>query len=648
MRNIRFTIFLFLFFFFSNIIAQDYQISSPDKKIQLTIHTKGSISYDVSVDSKSFLTGSTLNMVVNNITLGVDPKVKKADKRLVDETVTVDVPTRMKTARNHYNELILHFSGNFAVAFRVFNDGAAYRFITSFKDSLTVQSEEANFNFSGNYAAWLHEDANFFSPYERNYIYSPLNGFTSNRFAGLPALIDTKDNFKIAITETDLEDYSAMWLGGTGNNSLKAIFPKYPLAFTFRNNRSERVEKHADYIARVAGTRSFPWRVMAFVRSDAELLTNMLPYLLSRPNQIGDASWIKPGKVAWDWWNNNNIYGVDFRAGVNTETYKYNIDFAAKYGLEYIIIDEGWSQPLDLLQLTSNINLEEVLAYARQKNVGVILWVIWKTLDRQLQPALDNFVKLGVKGIKVDFMDRDDQPMVNYYWKIARECAKRKLMVDFHGAHKPAGLHRAYPNVINFEGVRGNEYNKFDSAVMPEQTVTFPYIRMWAGPVDFTPGSMNNVAAEDFHTVFNHPMSVGTRCNQMAMFVVFEAPLQMLCDNATVYYKEAECTEFISKVPVIWDDTKVLGAKAGDYIALARKHGNEWFVGCMNDASARELTLDFSFLDVNKTYEAEIFQDGINADREAKDYKKISKSVKKGDIIKVKLVTGGGWVARLR
>jgi alpha-glucosidase len=639
---------LLLIFLFSKVTAQDFQLLSPDKKIQLTVHTRDKLSYDVTVDGKNILAGATLGMVVNNdIALGTKAKVKKTEKKTVDESVNVDVPTRARTVRNNYNELAILFNDNYSVAFRVFNDGVAYRFITGFKDSITVKTEEADFNFAGNYTGWFHEDKSFFSSYERPYVNCTLKDFTPERFAGIPALVDTKDNVKVAITETDLEDYCGMWLSGAGSNSLKAVFPKYPVAFTFRNDRSEEPTERATYLAKTKGTRSFPWRILALVRSDAELFTNQLPFLLAKPNQVGDVSWIKPGKVAWDWWNDNNVYDVGFRAGVNTETYKYNIDFAAKYGIEYIIIDEGWSELRNLLQLTSNINLEEVISYGKQKNVGVILWVIWKTLDIQMEAALDNFVKLGAKGIKVDFMDRDDQPMVNYYWRVARECAKRKLLVDFHGAYKPAGLHRAYPNVINYEGVRGNEYNKFADDITPKHTVTFPFLRMWAGPLDFTPGSMNNVNMEYYKTVFNNPFTMGTRCNQMAMFVIYEAPLQMLCDNATNYYKEPDCTGFIAKVPVTWDDTRVFDAKISEYIALARKKGNEWFVGCMTNPDARELTLDFSFLDEGRTYNAEIFQDGINADRNAKDYKKVTQTLKKGDKLTVKLAPGGGWVARI-
>jgi alpha-glucosidase len=370
-------------------------------------------------------------------------------------------------------------------------------------------------------------------------------------------------------------------------------------------------------------------------------------YKLAKPCQLDDTSWIKPGKVAWDWWNWNNIYGVDFRAGINTETYKYYIDFASKYGIEYVILDEGWYKLGNLLDVVPEINVEELVTHGKEKNVGIILWVIWKTLDDQLEEALDQFVKWGVKGIKVDFMQRDDQWMVNYYYKIAREAAKRHLLVDFHGAYKPTGLIRTYPNVLTSEGVRGLENSKWSKDdPSPGHNVTIPFIRMLAGPMDYTPGAMLNATKEPFRPVFNRPMSQGTRCHQLAMYVVYESPLQMLCDSPSNYLKEAECMDFFSRVPTVWDDTKVLDAKVGEYVLITRRSGNEWYVGAMTNWTARELEVDFSFLDAGN-YTIEIYQDGINADRNAMDYKKVVRTVTKNEKLNIHLAPGGGWVGRL-
>lgn len=627
--------------------AQTYELLSPDKKLKMAVTVNEKIAYSVSLDGKELLAPSTLSMTVNDkLVLGNNPKVKKQERKTVDEVVNPVVQTKSKSLKNNFNELSLQFNGNYAVIFRAFNDGVAYRFATSLKDSIKVNSEEVNFNFAGDYGIFFPEETGFQSHNERTYKYMDLKAIASAQLGSTPALVDTKTGVKIAISESDLEDYAGLWLKGTGKNALTGTFPGFALEVKQQNDRDVLVTKHADYIARTSGTRSFPWRLMAITRSDSELITNQLVYLLSKPSQQ-DFSWVKPGKVAWDWWNFNNIYNVDFRAGVNTETYKYFIDFAAKYGLEYIILDEGWYKLGNLLEIVPEINMEEIISYANQKKVGVILWVVWKTLDDQLQPAMDLFQKWGVKGIKVDFMQRDDQWMVNYYYRIAREGAKRKLLVDFHGAYKPSGLNREYPNVITSEGVKGMENSKWSTDITPEHNVTLPFIRMWAGPMDYTPGAMINATKSDFRPIFNTPMSQGTRCHQLAMYAVFESPLQMLSDNPTHYYREPECMEFLSKVPAVWDVTVPLDAKVGDYVAVARKKGSEWYVGAMTDWTARELTLDFSFLDAGKNYTAEIYQDGINADRNGNDYKKITRTVSKNDKITVKLAPGGGWAARL-
>lgn len=647
MKRIPLTIFLFI----AGIqltSGQAFDLLSPDKKLKLTIAVNDKIAYSVSLDGKEILAPSTLSMTVNNsLVLGSKPKVRKQERKTTDEIIKPVVQTKSKEIRNNYNELTLQFNGNYAVSFRAFNDGVAYRFITSFKDSLLVNSEEVNYNFPGDFAIFFPEEEGFQSHNERIYKYLELKSISKSGLCSTPALVDTKTGVKIAISESDLEDYAGLWLKGTGQNSLTGTFPGYPLEVEQPNDRDVNVKKYAEYIGKTKGTRSFPWRLMAITRNDNELITNQLVYLLSKPAQFQDVSWIKPGKVAWDWWNYNNIYHVDFRAGVNTETYKYFIDFAAKNGLEYIILDEGWYKLGNLMELAPDINMEEIIAYANQKNVGVILWVVWKTLDDQLQPAMDMFQKWGVKGIKVDFMARDDQWMVNYYYRIAREAAKRKLLVDFHGAYKPSGLNREYPNVITSEGVKGLENNKWSMDITPEHDVTIPFIRMWAGPMDYTPGAMINATKTDFRPIFNTPMSQGTRCHQLAMYAVYESPVQMLSDNPTHYNREAESLQFISKFPAVWDVTVPLNSKVGDYIAVARKKGTEWYVGAMTNWDARELTLDFSFLDDNKTYNAEIFQDGINADRNANDYKRITRTITKNDKITIKMAPGGGWAARI-
>jgi alpha-glucosidase len=464
----------------------------------------------------------------------------------------------------------------------------------------------------------------------------------------LPALIYNTEGPKIAITEADLEDYPGMYLKGSdgGNPCLYGKFPEYPLKEKQTNDRTVEVSKRAGYLAQTKGDRVYPWRVIVIAEKDADLIESDIVFRLGKPLQLKDTSWIKPGKVSWDWWNACNIYGVDFKSGINTKTYKYYVDFASENNIEYIILDEGWSDPSDLFKINPDVNMEELLRYAEKKNVGIILWCVWVTLDKQLQPALDMFEKWGIKGIKVDFMQRDDQKMVNYYHKIAIEAAKRHLLVDFHGAYKPAGLRRAYPNVLTREGVKGLEQSKWCGDVNPEHDLTIPFIRMLAGPMDYTPGAMNNAQKKYFRPVYYKPMSQGTRIHQLAMYVVYESPLQMLCDSPSNYKREPEMMKFLSRVPTVWDETKVLDAKVSDYVIVARKYKNEWYVGAMTDWTPRIFTIDFSFLEEGE-YMAEMYSDGENASRYASDFKITFEKISQKDSLQIKLAPGGGWAARI-
>jgi alpha-glucosidase len=451
---------------------------------------------------------------------------------------------------------------------------------------------------------------------------------------------------KVAIAESDVEDYPGLWLRGTSGNGLAATFPPYPLKEKLEGDRDMRVVEAANYIAVTNGTRTFPWRLIGVAEKDGDLLTNSLVWLLEKPSQIEDTSWIKPGKVAWDWWNANNIYGVDFKSGINTATYKYYIDFAAKYGLPYIILDEGWYKLGNVLDVVPEINMEELTTYARQKNVGIILWVIWKTLDDQLVPALDQYSKWGVKGIKVDFMQRSDQLMMNFYEKVSREAAKRKMLVDFHGDQKPASMTRTWPNLINAEGVRGMEWSKWSAEAEPEHNLSLPFTRMFLGPMDYTPGAMRNASKTNFAPIPGQPMALGTRCHQLAMYVVFDAPLQMLADSPSNYLREPEIMEFLAPVPTEWDETRVLDARIADYVLVARRNGRDWYVGAMTDWTPRDMEVDLSFLG-NGNYTMDSYQDGVNADRAASEYRKTRIQVSNKQKIKIHLAPGGGWAARI-
>ncbi len=628
--------------------AQIFNLKSPNNSIEVSIIIENDIHYAVKFKDKLVLDYSRISLSLDqDVVLGSMPEVKKVIKDHHEGVLYPVVSVKSSSISENFNSLEIVFKKKFSIEFRAFNEGVAYRFKTRMKGEIVVKNEEADFGFPNDFMTYFPEETSFHSHNERYYKNYKISEIKDEQFCSLPMLVEAEGGVKMVITETDLEDYPGMWLKpSSGYFEFTGIFPAYPSKEVQENDRSVRVTEREDYLAKTKGERSFPWRIIAIAENDADLITNQLSYILAKPNQIKDASWIKPGKVAWDWWNYNNIYGVDFEAGVNTKTYKYYIDFAAKYGIEYIIMDEGWYELGDLSKIVPEIDMEEITTYAKSKGVGVILWVVWKTLDDQLDESLAQFEKWGVKGIKVDFMQRDDQWMVNYYHKIARKAADHHLLVDFHGNYKPSGLRRAYPNVITREGLRGLEHNKWADTQTPTHNVTIPFIRMLAGPMDYTPGAMINAQQKNFRISWNRPMSMGTRCHQLAMYVVFESPLQMMADNPSNYMKEEECTRFIAKIPTVWDETKVLKAKIGEVIAIARRKGEKWYVGAMTNLDARNLEIDLSFLEKG-SYKAEIFKDGKNAHRYGSDYIMEMTNVNRDQKFKLELAPGGGWAAIL-
>ncbi len=625
----------------------NYSLKSPDNRIEVQIHVANRITYDVSLNNKLLVKGSSLSINIDGKTLGENPQVKAAKKDSADRVLEPVVRQKFAKVRERYDELRLEMEGGYAVVFRAYPEGVAYRIETSLvSKNVKVFTEEAVFRFAADDTVFFPEEENMFSHNERKYLSRLLKDIPEKTFATLPAVVDAGDGVKIAVAESGVEDYPGLWLRGTGENALTATFEQYPLKEQLERDRDFKVIEAADYIAVTQGTRVFPWRVLGIAEHDKDLIANPIVWLLEKPSQLTDASWIKPGKVAWDWWNANNVYGVDFKAGINTETYKYYIDFAAKNHLEYIILDEGWYKLGNVLDVVPEINMEELLAYAKQKNVGVILWVVWKTLDDQLIPALDQYAKWGVKGIKVDFMQRNDQLLMNYYYKVSEECAKRKMLVDFHGAQRPASLTRTWPNLISTEGVRGMEWSKWSAETEPKHNVTLPFTRMFLGPMDYTPGAMLNAQKTMFAPIFARPMALGTRCQQLAMYVVYESPLQMLSDSPSNYEREPESLEFLRAVPSTWDETIPLEGKISEYVAVARRSGREWYVGAMTDWTARDLEIDLSFLPAGN-FAMDAYRDGVNADHMASDYKKTTTQVSKTTKLRVHLAPGGGWAARI-
>ncbi len=624
-----------------------HTLRSPDRRIEVRIQAGERVTYSILLNGKPLLRDSTLSMVINQQKLGVNTKVKAAKERSINQEIEPQVRQKFARIRENYNELRLEMEGDYAVVFRAYNEGVAYRIETSLPQTeVKVYDEEVSLRFAGDYHVYYPKEDSFFSHNEREFIYLPLKDIPATAIASLPAVVDA-DGTKLAICESDVDDYPGLWLRGDSANSLTAVFPHYPLKEQRSNDRDVKITETADYLAVTSGTRTFPWRLVGIAEKDGDLITNQLVFLLAKPSQIPDASWIKPGKVAWDWYNANNIYGVDFKSGINTQTYKYYIDFASKYGVEYIILDEGWYKLGNLLAVAPEMNIEELVAYGKQKNVGIILWMVWKTLDDQFEAAFNQFEKWGVKGLKIDFMQRDDQPVMNFYNKVCREAARRKMLVDYHGGIRPATMTRTWPNLISTEGVRGLEQTKWSKYANPKHNVTLPFTRMFMGPMDYTPGAMVNSGRErNFAAVFERPMSLGTRCHQLAMYVVFESPLQMLADSPSHYLREPEVMEFLGPVPTVWDETRVLDAKMGDYVIVARRRGREWYVGAMTNWTARDFEIDFSFLPEGR-FQMVSYEDGVNADRYGSDYKKDKREIGKSTKLKIRLEEGGGWAARI-
>jgi alpha-glucosidase len=626
--------------------GQKYEVLSPDNTIKVEITTEDKVRFSVLIDNHEIIGPSVIALDIAQ-TGNTGWKVNKAATRSFDGMVHPVVPEKFSDIRDRYNEIRLQFQNKLSLTCRAYDNGVAYRWESSFKDSVKVNSETALLTFYPDDLSWYPSEKSFYSHNERLYKQYKINSITEDSLASLPTLV-THSGINILISEADLFDYPGMWLTGNGYNQLNAVFSKHAARESVTGDRNVLISASDKYLASTSGTRTFPWRVFMLARRDMDLLDNTLVYQLSGTT-TEDFSWVKPGKVAWDWWNALNIDKVDFKSGVNTATYKYYIDFASKYGLEYIILDEGWSLTTDITKTVPYINMPEIIAYANEKKVGIILWVLWTALDRQMEAALDMYALWGIKGIKVDFMQRDDQKVVNFYERTAMEAAKRKLLVDFHGAYKPTGLERLYPNVLTREGVYGLEQSKWDrtAGISPEHNVTLPFIRNAVGPMDYTPGAMLNAQRASWYPVYLRPVSLGTRCHQLAMYVVYTSPLQMLADAPSNYYREPECMKFLSNVPVVWDKTIPLAAKTGDYVLIARKAANgDWYIGAMTDWTSRDLELDLSFLDEG-SFRSEIWQDGINADRNANDFTCESTVMNHNTRLTIHLAPGGGWVARL-
>jgi alpha-glucosidase len=641
-----------------------HKLASPNGKVEVVLSQNETLTYQVDYNNQTVIFPSEINLLIAGANdFRTSPEVLSKTASAEKNTLYPEIRVKSESIVDEFNEVQITFSNQITLHVRAYNNGVAYRYQTAFAEQIIVQNEVAEFNFAPGTTTYFPEEESFYSHNERSYNKVNIEAL-QGKLGSSPALINSSPA-KVLITETALRDYAGLWLQGNGKGTLSAVFPTLPTKVKMGDapwqDRNEPVVERADYLAQTDGSRSFPWRIIALAENDVDLLTNQLSYQLAIPNQIGDTSWIKPGKVAWDWYNANNVYGVDFESGLNTETYKFYIDFAAANGVEYVILDEGWYPLGDLMGTVEGYDVPAIIAHAKEKGVGIILWTTWLTLRDQFDEAMDRFAELGAVGIKPDFFQRDDQEMVNFYWKIAEEAAKRKLLVDPHGSYKPAGLRRTYPNVITREGVKGLEWNKWSYDSTPEHNTTLPFIRMVAGPMDYTPGAMSNAIGpaawenihysgkdenhQDFSIRFTRPMSQTTRAHQVALFTIFESPLQMMADSPAQFIKEQETATFISQIPTVWDETKPIEGAVGDYIVMARRSHDEWFLGALTDEHKREFSVALDFL-ANGRYQVEIFQDGINANKWAEDYKIVSKVVTNSDSLSLNLAPGGGFAAR--
>lgn len=614
---------------------------SPDGQTSVSVTLADRIYYDVVSHNETLLKRSVIGMRLRDKTLGANPVLKKKSIRAVKETVKPLLPLKFSEVDNRYTLLSMEMKGGYAVDFRLYNDGIAFRMRTSLPGEIEVMQENTVFQLAEDCDLVLQQPSGFKTSCEENYTIVKSDAWKAeDRMSELPVLIMGK-NQKMLLSEFDLCSYPGLFLKGNGDNSLSAIQPKVPLAYEDDGDRSHRILKEADYIAKTSGTRNFPWRYLLMTQEDGRLAENTMPMRLAQKCQIEDTSWIKPGQTCWDWLN-GIPYGPDvtFKSGINLATYKYFVDFASRNGVPYIIMDEGWAlDTRDPFRTNPEVDLPELIRYAKEKHVGIFVWLPWLTVEHHMD-LFEKFEEWGIVGTKIDFMDRQDQWMIDFYDRVAKEAAKHHIMIDFHGAFHPSGLEYRYPNVLTYEGVRGMEYN---GGCTPKNTVWFPFLRNAVGPMDYTPGSMLCYQPEDYHG--NRPIcaGMGTKVYNMAVFVLFESNLQMLMDNPCRYDKWPDCRDFLTSVPVNWDETRVLAAEAGQYIVMAKRKGQKWFIGGITNDKERELDVTLSILPEGKNLQMTSFVDGINANRIAMDYRMEKTSVNKATKLPIKMARNGGF-----
>ena len=647
-------IFLLFIALSATAVAQkNYTLTSPAGAITLTVRVADSVYYSVAVKGTPVVIPSSIALITSQKSLGVNSHVTKQTTRQARETIVNAVPFKRKNIPDHYRELTLSFRENFALIFRAYDDGVAYRFISNFKDSLIVEKEIATFRFPGEATGYLplvqkRDKVDIFhTSFEEPYTVQPLSQFKPDQLAFNPVLVDEGAR-KVVITESDLLNYPGMFVRSTQQNGLRGDFAPYPAKEEIQEGEFKQwiVTARKNYIAKTQGTRSFPWRIIGLAEKDGDLLLNDMPYRLATPAKQTDWSWVTPGIGTDEWICGANLRGVDFKTGINTATYKHYIDFASRFGMQYVMLDAGWSDNNDLLKITPGLDLEAVAAYAKTKNVHIMLWTLAMTLDRQLEEAMAMFETLDVKLILTDFMDRDDQKTVAFYQRMAEAAARHKIMIMFHGAFKGAGFERTYPNAISREAVLGSEYNIWSEKASPEHDLLIPFIRMVGGPMDYEPGFYKNANRETFRPLRDMVMSQGTRCHQLAMFVAYDSPMQIFSGNPSDAWPEIAYTTYLASLPTTWDDTVVPDAKVGDYLVVARRKDNDWYLAAMTDWTPRTISIDLSFLN-NGSYRAFTCEDGPNATKNSEDYRMGYALVDKNSKLTITMAPGGGYVVKL-
>jgi alpha-glucosidase len=638
-----------------------HELRSPDGLTVVTVDLKDAVRWSVSRRGIHVLEPSPIGLEVEGRPpLGRAPRVRQLRRLSIDERYAVPVPVRRRTVVDRHHQLAVELRDGLSVAFRAYDDAVAYRLATTLDGEIRVTNEGAALRFPEGSVGWLPiadcsrrqaQDC-FHTSFEEVYTVLPLAELGAERRAFLPVLVAVPGGPKVVLTESDLDDYPGMWVRGSADRtpSLHGLFPGYPVEETVMGDTFPQaiVTKRAPYIAVTTGRRSFPWRVLAIADRDAQLAETDIVWRLGGETAPGDWSWIKGGKSQSEWLWDNILYDVPFTAGYNTETYRHYISFAERFRTGYLFFDAGWSKVTDLFDLTRSIDVPGLVAEARTKGVGVVLWASSLALSRQMGPALDRFREWGVSGFMVDFMDRDDQPMVGFYRRVAEEAAKRRLFVNYHGAFKPTGFERRFPNAITREGLVASEWNKWTDILTPEYEVALPFVRGLAGPMDYEPGHMRNAQKDVFRILGSQPVAQGTRVHQAAMYVVYESPWAKMGGNVSDYLRESAFTAFLAQVPTLWEETRVLDGLVGDFVVTQRVAANgEIWVGAMTDWTARQIPLELAFLGSGR-WEAEILEDGLNADRYGADWRREAREVTAADRLTIRMAPGGGWLARFR